>query len=281
MRVVMPLFSFQYFEKACFAFSDARLSIQSFVYPTELADRDIFSKRDHDYMGQSRNALVAESYDLRGYEADASLLLMAFRLSSNYLTPIIKYRLSEDDDLCQRLEDTEMHVRLPGYQYETYSVQDFPLIDTAYITLRHAEHTSARLKNAFFFLYRAFNSIHWIDSFLFHMNALEAIFSNDTKGGATKTICRRVSALVDEPTTWNERTVADLYDVRSRITHGNIEASQDPTDNLRLLENLERLTKLCFRKLIAADAFKCLETIQSRNRFMKQLDEGCINLRVS
>lgn len=274
MRVVIPLFQFQYFDQQDFAFSDRRLSIRHFHDEKDLAGHDIFSKRDRHYMEQqAHTALVAESDDLSGYESDVSLLLMTFRILSDRLTPLIKYRLSNNIDLCRRLEETEMHIRLPDYRYEVYSVQDFPRIDAVYMMLRHVEHTSVRLQNAFFFVYRAFNSFHWIDSFLFHMNALEAIFSKDTKGGATKTICRRVSALLDDPATWNEQTIADLYNVRSCITHGNIEARPDPSDNLRLLEKMERLTKLCFRKLIDLDAFERLAITSSRNQFMAELEQ--------
>jgi Apea-like HEPN len=274
MRVMMPLFNFQYFDEADFAFSDGRFSIRRFVAAQHAIEQDIFSKRDRYYMGQqAHKALVAESPNLIGYESDVSLLLMAFRLLSDHRTPIIKYKLSDDDNLCGRIEETEMHILLPGYRYEVYSVQDFPRIDGVYMMFRNAERTSVRLKNAFFFVYRAFNSFHWIDAFLFHMTALEAIFSKDSKGGATKTICQRVSALLNDPATWNDQVIADLYDVRSRITHGNIEASHDPSDNLRLLEKMELLTKLCFRKLISLDAFESFMTTSSRDQFMEQLDK--------
>ena len=273
MQAIMPLLNFQYFEENDFSFSDGRLFIRPFIYDEGLIDRDIFSERDRARMKlKAHHALVAESADLKGYEVDANLLLMTLRLLADGRTPMIKYRLSEHDDFCARMEDDEHHVQLPSSLHQVYSAGDFPQIDAAYAMLRQAETTAIRLKNALFFVYRAFHSYHWTDAFLFHMNALEALFSLNRKGGVTKTICRRVSHLLDDPATWNEVVIADLYDVRSRMTHGRLEARPNSEENLRLLNQLESLTKLCFRKLIQNNSFQHYATTPARDQFMKQLD---------
>lgn len=268
----MPLFEFQIDSNSSeFAFSDGRLSIRRFDEDKHLSDRDIFSKQDCNDIEQERWAIVAEGGDLSGYETDVTMLLMTFQILSNRITPFIKFRLSDDNDLVRRMNDTAMHVRLRGYLYQTYSFKDFPRIDAVYMMLRKAEHTSVRLKNAFYFLYRAFHSYPWIDSFLFYMNALEALFSLDAKGPATKTICERVSKLLKAPKTWSEKTIGDLYGVRSRISHGRLEARPNSIANLRLLKKMERLTKLCFRKLIAGNLFQHFATVSARDRFMATL----------
>jgi hypothetical protein len=149
MRVVMPLFGFQYSEDHAFSFSDGRLSIRKFEDTSNLANREIFSEQDRQYMAQARKALVADSNDIRGYDLDANLLLMAFRVLSDHLTPFIKYRLSDDESLCSRILDVETHILLQGYRYESYTIQDFPQVDAVYMAFRQAEHVSLRLKNAF------------------------------------------------------------------------------------------------------------------------------------
>ena len=272
MRVVMPLFDFQItLNSAEFVFSDGRLAIRRFNEAEHLSDRDLFSKCDRDYIKQEDWAIVAESDALKGYELDVNMLLMTFRILSNRITPIIKYRLSDDDDLCSRIAEMQTRNSLGSRLYQVYSVQEFRRIDAIYMMLRKAEHTSVRLKNAFYFLYRAFHSYHWLDAFPFYMSALEALFSLDTKGPATKTICERVSKLLKAPKKWSEKTIGDLYDVRSRITHGRLEARTSSTANLRLLKRMERLTKLCFRKLIAKNSFQHFATDSSREQFMKML----------
>lgn len=277
MRVVMPLFDFQYHDDEDFAFSDGRLSIRSFHNAEPLYEREIFSKQDRDYMGQASKALVAEYPTLDNYKADVSLLLVSFRILGDHRAPFIKYRLSENEDFCSRLEETQTHIPLPERLYNVYSSKDFPSIDAAYMTLRQAEPISVRLKNALFFIYRAFNSYHWIDSFLFHMNALEALFSRDEGGSATRDICTHVSGLLNEPSTWSYQTIKDLYGIRSQITHGRFEANYEPMDNLRRLEKMECLTKACFRDLIAQNAFQHFATPDARTRFLTQLADASRN----
>jgi len=273
MRVIQPLFNFQYSERDDFAFSDGRLSIQQIDDWGTLPDLEIFSERDRQRIRSKRKALVADAADLNGTKEDSGLLLMAFRILAheNKLTPTVKYRLSTDENWCSRIDETEMHIKLAGYQYQTYEPADFPAIDATFMKLRAAEHVSNRLKNALFFVYRAFNSYHWSDGVLFYMGALEALFSLDKKGGATKAICGRSTNLVDDPN-WPRNVIEDLYDVRSRITHGRLEAGRRPDDNLKLLAKMEILVKLCLRKLVTLDAFKHYATAAARDAFLSQFD---------
>jgi hypothetical protein len=140
--------------------------------------------------------------------------------------------------------------------------------------LRKAEGISIRLNNCFCFLYLAFNSYNWVAAFLFHMNVLEALFSKDEGGSATKDICSRISGLLHDPTRWSYETIKDLYVIRSQMTHGRFEANYESNDNLRLLEKMECLTKLCLRKLIELDAFPVFATPSTRNQFMEQLEKS-------
>lgn len=271
MRVVMPLFNFQYFDEEDITFSDGRFSIRHFDNWGALTDREIFSQRDRAYISKEIKALVAEGAELRGYELDASLLLLTFRLlaKGNNITPIIKYRLSEDEDLYSRIEETETHIRRPGYLYQVYSPNDFPRIDSIYMLLRNAERTSQRLKNALFFIYRAFNSYHWVDIFLFYMSALEALFSLDGKGPAKKPVCGRTVAILNDHR-WDKSKIENLYDVRSRIAHGRVEAGRDSKENLELAANMEVLVKLCLRRLIEVDGLQYYANRDARDKFLDQ-----------
>jgi hypothetical protein len=171
MRVVMPLFQFQYHELDEFVFSDGQLSLRNFNHADHNINLPIFSECDRDYIKYERHALVAESDRLTDeYRQEVNLLLMTIRILGDGLTPFIKYRLSNNDAFCSRLDETEKQILLPGYLFEVYSVADFPRIDSAYMVLRAAKQISTRLKNAFFFLHKAFYSNHWIDALLFYMN---------------------------------------------------------------------------------------------------------------
>jgi hypothetical protein len=272
-RVILPLFNFQYSDRDDFAFSDGRLSIRQFNTWSTLPDREIFSQRDRDSIGAVNKALVAEASDLSGYALDATLLLITFRLlaQENRITPIIKYRLSDVSEYCSRIDDTEKHIQLPGYLFQVYSPADFPEIDRIFVLLRSVERTSQRLKNALYFIYRAFNSAHWIDAFLFYMGALEALFSLDRKGPARTTICGRAAGLLNDPN-WSFHEIEELYDIRSRIAHGRLEAGRDSTENLQLTARMEVLVKRCMRRLVEIDALKHYSEESTRTKFLSQFD---------
>jgi hypothetical protein len=137
--------------------------------------------------------------------------------------------------------------------------------------LRTSERNSQRLRNALFFLSRAFNSYHWVGAFLFYMSAAEALFSLDEKGPAKKPICGRATGILND-SEWGFAAVEELYDVRSRISHGRLEAGRDSTENLRLTAKMEVLVKLCFRRLVEMDALKHYADPEARNLFLGRFD---------
>lgn len=63
MRVIQPLFNFQYFDRDDIAFSAGRLSIRHFDDWRTLTDRVIFSQRDRECIANEYKALVAEGDD--------------------------------------------------------------------------------------------------------------------------------------------------------------------------------------------------------------------------
>jgi hypothetical protein len=158
MRIVMPLFSYHTSLHELFHFSDGRLSIQPIEDAARLCSGEIFSVRDRFYIMQETYALIADAGDLKGYEDDASLLLSVFRIFSDRITPLIKYRLSFDENFTRRLEGTQTINHQPGDLYEVYAKASLREIDHVYLILRQSERRSVRLKNALFFLYRAFHS---------------------------------------------------------------------------------------------------------------------------
>lgn len=279
MRVIHPLFDFQYhdaedFEFSNGGFSNVRFSIRHYGDWSGLYDGEIFSQRDRDYIKRESKALVAEGVELDGFEREVSLLLIAFRIlaEGNKITPIIKYRLSEDESLRSRIEETEMHIRLLDPLWQTYVLSDFPQIDRTFKTLQSAEAGSDRLKNAFYFLYRAFNSYQWIDAFMFYMGVIESLFSCDQKGPASEPVCRRTTNLLNDPDCPYEK-VRDLYDVRSRIIHGRLEARTNSHANLRLTADMEVLVKRCLRLLVEMDALHHYTDQTARNTFLGTLDQ--------
>jgi hypothetical protein len=71
---------------------------------------------------------------------------------------------------------------------------------------------------------------------------------------------------------WTYETIEDLYDTRSRIAHGRLEAGRDSAENLALTAKMEVLVKLCVRHLIEMDALRHYGDQDARNAFLAQFD---------
>jgi hypothetical protein len=270
-EVIMPLFDLAYSDNLDFAFSDGRLFISQF----DASEMDIsyFSGYDQAGIREEKWALIARSDNLEGYELDVNLLLMTFRIMSNDISPCIIFRISPDDpSLYAKLNEILCQIRTEGHRFEQYSQQNLRSIDESYSKLREAESISTRINNAVYFLYLAFHTVHWIQSFMFYMNTLEALFSNDEPRGATRAITQRIPHFLDSSEICTVDDMCSLYDVRSRITHGNIVANEDPKENLKVLKKLERTVIYTFRKLISENGFQNFRNSSDRARFMSSLD---------
>lgn len=270
MRIVMPLFQFFYIDDE-FEFSDPRFSIRHFVPPSDLDTADFLSKNDIARICQAQWALVANIAKDQQYKKDVSLVLMAFRILATDLSPFIGFRLHEKIQDSVRMTEILAFPHIEIRLHETYDFQKLTLVNQAYNVLFSARSISTRVSNAFYFLYSSFNSTHWIHAFVFMMSALESLFSKDAPGGATRTVCERVAGLLSDPEI-TVNTLNQLYAIRSRIVHGDIEAHENPNDNLDDLFRLERITIMCFRKMIDQRSFDHYATQSQRDAFLNQFD---------
>ncbi|GAG13669.1 unnamed protein product, partial [marine sediment metagenome] len=82
------------------------------------------------------------------------------------------------------------------------------------------------------------------------MNTLEALFSKDNSGGATKTVCTRASSFLESKPRCEYSDIYHLYDIRSRIVHGNIVVKDEPGGNLKELYHLQYITIECMKKFL-------------------------------
>ena len=223
----MPLFQFGYLDSEPFHFSGNLLWIKEFNSDEEIPKIDLFSKHDTDHMDLESWALIFDHDDTTGYRSKVNLLLLSFRLFSRGKPPFIKYRLCKEDIReCSRLTSTMTYIHEFEEKRLPYSKEDLFEIDAGFSALVEMDAVSTRCHNALYFLYLGFHTSHWIESFMFLMNSLEALFSKNKSGGATKAICIRVSSFMDFKPRCEHDDIEHLYDIRSRIVHGNIVASE-------------------------------------------------------
>lgn len=272
MRIVMPLFEFEYYGSQPFTFTDCDLSIAPFD-AHEIPRIPLFSAQDIHHMEAESWALIYDGTDAAGYKVVTNLLLMSFRIFSDHHPPFVKYRLaSEASNLSGGINQPMTYNFSADSSHDGYQITDFALVDTGFQHLRRMEAISARTHNALYFLYRAFHSHGWIDAFLLMMNALESLFSKDAPGGAARTIATRVTSLLGSQTRCTKADIEALYDLRSAMTHGRLVANDNPGENLRQLEHLEFVSVRCIRELIARNAYTHYASKADRDRFMGTLN---------
>lgn len=248
MRIVMPLFDFDYEGSEEFAFAGGRYALQRFVADEEIPKIAGLSELDIEYMRLEDWALIAKNPDLNKYKEELNLLLLAFKiykLSRLFLV----YRLCKDDtNLCKRISETMQSI-LPEQSYSPITLDDLKIIDKGFSNLLKMYSISNRTHNALYFLYLGFFNSHWFAAFIFLMSALEALFSKEKKGEATKTICSRVSGFLNSKPKFTYEDIDLLYDIRSRMLHGNIKVSDSPS-NLETLHHLEYVVTECMKKIL-------------------------------
>jgi hypothetical protein len=275
MKLTMPLHQFGFLGDSVFEFTDQRFAITPFKSPENLDRVEIYSRCDRTTIDDARHALVGAVIDEDAHHLveDANLILISFRLLATRLSPYVRYVLHYDIEESSRWLSFFTFANLESRLREVYDVERLQRVDAVYEALRAADKTSDRIRNALSFLHGAFVSDHWVNAFVFLMSSIEALFSNDRPGGATRAICRRVNALLSDSVVTQDAMIR-LYHIRSRILHGNIDPRRNAEDNLRELELLERVTCSCFRKLLEHGGLSHFSSTKSREDFLKELDKA-------
>jgi hypothetical protein len=157
-------------------------------------------------------------------------------------------------------------------------LSEIEVINKGFQSLIDMDGISIRTHNALYFLYRAFHSIKWMDAYILLVCSLESLFSRDKPGGATSAITTRVSSLLNSKPRCTKKDIEDLYEIRSRIIHGNIagpeldEAVEDREANLENLNHLEYVAIECFKELAENGFYKHYSDKTSRDKFMGTLN---------
>lgn len=107
---------------------------------------------------------------------------------------------------------------------------------------------------------------------MFLMNSLEALFSKDQSGGATKTICTRVSSFLGFKSLCEYNDIYHLYDIRSRIVHGNIVAKKEPGENLKELRHLQFVVIECMKKILQEKVYLKFIDKKTRDSYLGTLN---------
>ncbi len=273
MRISMPLFWFDLKGIDLYSFDDTGISISPFI-EDDIPKIPLFSEQDVRHIkDEAPWTLIYESADVEGYKTKINVLLLAFKIFCENRYPFIKYRLcNENHTFCRRLNDTITYNYSHPRTVEQFTSDDLENIKDGFLSLIEMDQVSIRTHNAPYFLYRAWHNTKWMDSFILLMCSLESLFSKDKPGGATATITTRVSSLLGSKKRCTKKDIEELYDLRSRMTHGNIRASDDPGDNLAKLNQLDYVAVECFKTIAIKKFYSRYSDKVSRDKFMGTLN---------
>jgi len=270
---IFPLFNCYIDKTSIIDVTELGLLVGTFVYEN-YNDRINVPRRHAELMRQTRSAIYIDNSNIdEDSQEMANLTCVAYRISSLCRSPIIGYKITTNrtneitgaDELWRRMGYAE-----GGFSTREDITQD-KLDATRATLLRLIEFRSLsnRTRNAIYFLYLAMTGDHWAEIIIDYMVALEAILSRDDQGGETRTICQRASNyLSDRGVDYD--VVKYIYDARSLITHGKIDA-KDPGLNLDIVAWAEMICLSLFNKLLLSDDY--LEFGDNRRgEFVTRLD---------
>ena len=270
MRIVMPLFDFYNDSSEEFVFEGGKYALRSFNPDDEIPNTDLFSKSDVECMEGECWAIVAENPDVEKYMQEVNILLLSFKIYT-LSRLFIKYCLcKKDKTLCSILNDTMQFVS-PDKSSIIISRDDLKVINNGFSNLLQMHTISNRTQNALYFLYRGFHSKKMLDSFMFLMNAIESLFSDEKRGGVTKTICSRVSNFLNNKTRCKDQNIEDLYDLRSKIVHGRIIVNDEIKGHLATLHELEYVITECMKKMLDKKIYLIYGNVQKKEIYFNKL----------
>lgn len=280
MKIVMPLFRFNLEGVEEYSFGNTGLSISRFDNNNIpeivlFSEQDLYHIKNEAIWSLNYNSSEDSNYTKSNnpnHRIQTNTLLLAFKIFSEKRYPFIKYRLSSDHSLCRRLNEMVTFNNSHPRCQQSFNQGDLNCIKNGFLSLIEMDKISIRTQNAIYFLSRAWHNGHWMDSFILMMCSLESLFSKDKSGSATATITTRISSLLNSKPKCSRDDIGELYNHRSRIMHGNIQARNDAAENLSILHHLDTVTVECFKALINQKLYKEYSTKSSRDRLMSTLN---------
>jgi hypothetical protein len=277
MRIVMPLFDLLNGSRREFEFGDGSYRLRRFDPNTDIPN-DIpgLSAMEIAQLRLEQWALVAENPDRQSYAQDINRLLLSFKIHTLGRL-FIKYRLCADDpSLCSVILE-KMNFVLPEKSPREISLEQLNQVNIGFERLQEMDaidSVSNRTHNAIYFMYGAyFAAGHALHLFVLLFTVLEALFSKDGGGAATKTICKRASSFLGLQPRCTYSDIEKLYNIRSELVHGRREASESGS-NLANAHELEFVVTQCMKKMLSERIYLKYRDLADKEQYFNQLTSG-------
>lgn len=277
----MPLFQFNYAGKE-FKFSNT-YALKNFDHKQDIPKNiNGLSPLDVSHLSRENWALIGSDPNLENYKAEINLLLLSFKIYS-FSNCFIKWRFCQEDPtlstcLNDRFRDLVLNNR------EEITEEDLNKVKEGFTRILKMYDISDRTKNALYFVWRGLSSDKHIDSYIFLVCALEALFSSENTEGVTKIIVERTKNFVKGVKGLGGDQIKKIYGIRSDMVHGRIRHTDKKDVNQRK-KNIDNLGKLefliftCMRKFLDENIYLKYKNIDEKEKFFNELIKNRITTR--
>ncbi|MDY0083020.1 MAG: HEPN domain-containing protein [Ignavibacteriaceae bacterium] len=239
-------------------------------------DIDVLSKLDIDYLHQSQWFLEFKCNidEEENYKFKINLFLLAARivLQSDLS---VKYILCKDAPhfSTKYLDDWKYAIAEKREKRERQELNKFDLdkIVLAYNCLQGFFKVSPRTAHAINFLFLAYTSCYWMESFMLLMTALETLVSPDKIGAIVSDVTKRVVSLIKNKNICSKTRFDKIYELRSDIIHGKVLIDINFDKELPKLQQLQRIVLTVFKILLEKDFKDIYKDENSKEKFYKEL----------
>ncbi len=273
MRVVMPLFEFNY-DGNVIRFTD-NYSLEHFDHEKDIPqDLAGLSSLDVSHISLENWALIANSPS-ENYRSETNLLLMALRIYAQS-NAFIKWRFCKEDlSHSVRLGDDDRFRNLAMASSDSIGQESWPTVRNGFLNLLDMYEVSDRTKNALYFTWRGLCSCKHIDAYILLVCAIEALFSSETSEDVTKTLIKRMQKFLSGINGFGGDQIKRIYKIRSDMVHGRIPHTEKDSDqakqNVQNLLKLESLVFTCLKKMLDGKIYSKYSDIDVKEKFLNDL----------
>jgi hypothetical protein len=273
MRVVMPLFEFNYGETR-FQFTE-NYYLDHFDYEKDVPQDSIgLSQLDVSYISSVHWALIANNPN-ESYRSEINLLLMALRIYIQ-ANVFIKWRFSKEDSVdSARIPSDQRFRNLAMASSRSVGEKGLCAARDGFLDLLEMYRVSDRTKNALYFIWRGLCSRRHIDAYILLVCAIEALFSNETPDDVTKTLIKRIQRFLSGSKGFGGDQIKRIYKIRSNMVHGRIphtaKDSEQSKQNIKNLGKLESLVFACVKKMLDERIYLHYKDTDAKEKFLNDL----------
>ncbi len=224
-----------------------------------------------------------ELNEYEGYKIDTHLLIIAFRILFDYPVSLHSYLYPNGIDeipfrQCFKLHDIFRYEAAEVRNAKLLSREDLGEVERMFGRLKKMSEMKGRAHNALFLLTRGMFESNAIGAILHYSAALESIYGIEKNRQRrdhipiAETISKRIAAYL-APSDYNYQVIIDMYELRSRVVHGEMHVVWDnnPKINVEQANTFWRLLRVCFLKLLTENHYSKLIDEQERENFFDEI----------